>query len=659
MKRSIPITLLAILAAVACGETRKLEHIRASEVAATLALSREEKLEEERTIRVAHRDTLTVMDDDGKELLIMKAVKDENTGEMVATDVLDAAVVTARFRNIAERHGRIDLRFEIIVPREMQDSKWQLRFYPDMFILGDSLRLDPVMITGKDYRKAQLRGYQQYEKFLRSIVTDTTLFIDLRNLEIFLQRNIPQIYQFRNDTSYVSDEQFISHYGVTEKAALDHYTNHFAKRRNERKKARRGQMWSKYVKSPIVTEGIRLDTVIQNMDGDFVYHYVQSVMTRPKLRKVDIVLSGDIWQADERLYAMKRSDPLSFYISSFSSFADGTERYLTRIVERKVSANTACYVDFESGKADVNIRLGHNREEIGRIEENIRELLNNETYDIDSVVISASASPEGRLDINTRLSERRAKAISDYFDRFIRHWKDSVRREGGFALSFDGENDSKGSRPSFQDIDFISRSLGENWDMLTFLVENDSTLTKNQVRSFRDILSLPDVDTREARLQKEPYYRYLRENLYPRLRTVRFDFRLNRKGMVKDTIHTTVIDSLYMRGVQALRDRDYEQAITLLRPYRDFNTAIAYLSMDYNASAMDILKDMERTPEVNYMLAILHARNGDDENAVQCYLSACRKEPSYVHRGNLDPEIYVLIQRYGLNRQDDNSPDLY
>ncbi|MBR1678767.1 MAG: hypothetical protein IJ701_04865, partial [Bacteroidales bacterium] len=241
MKRSIPITLLAILAAVACGETRKLEQIRASEVAATLALSREEKLEEERTIRVAHRDTLTVMDDDGKELLIMKAVKDENTGEMVATDVLDAAVVTARFRNIAERHGRIDLRFEIIVPREMQDSKWQLRFYPDMFILGDSLRLDPVMITGKDYRKAQLRGYQQYEKFLRSIVTDTTLFIDLRNLEIFLQRNIPQIYQFRNDTSYVSDEQFISHYGVTEKAALDHYTNHFAKRRNERKKARRGQ----------------------------------------------------------------------------------------------------------------------------------------------------------------------------------------------------------------------------------------------------------------------------------------------------------------------------------------------------------------------------------------------------------------------------------
>ena len=36
----------------------------------------------------------------------------------------------------------------------MQDGKWQLRFYPDMFILGDSLRLDPVIITGRDYRKA-------------------------------------------------------------------------------------------------------------------------------------------------------------------------------------------------------------------------------------------------------------------------------------------------------------------------------------------------------------------------------------------------------------------------------------------------------------------------------------------------------------------------
>ena len=98
---------------------------------------------------------------------------------MVATDVIEAATVTARFRNIAERKGKVDLAFDIIVPEDMMDSEWQLRFYPDMFILGDSIRLEPVIITGAKYRKAQLRGYQQYERFLsrislRSMLSRTT-----------------------------------------------------------------------------------------------------------------------------------------------------------------------------------------------------------------------------------------------------------------------------------------------------------------------------------------------------------------------------------------------------------------------------------------------------------------------------------------------------
>jgi hypothetical protein len=53
------------------------------------------------------------------------------------------------------------------------------------------------------------------------------------------------------------------------------------------------------------------------------------------------------------------------------------------------------------------------------------------------------------------------------------------------------------------------------------------------------------------------------------------------------------------------------------------------------------------------MLAVLYARHNDDERAVQCYLNACRADRSFIFRGNLDPEIYILIQRYGLNREED------
>ena len=124
--------------------------------------------------------------------------------------------------------------------------------------------------------------------------------------------------------------------------------------------------------------------------------------------------------------------------------------------------------------------------------------------------------------------------------------------------------------------------------------------------------------------------------------------------MVKDTVHTTVLDSTYMRGVQALRDMDYAGALLLLKPYDDFNTAVAYIGTDRNANAMRILEKLEKTDKVNYLLAVLYSRQGDFEKAVECYVKSCRQNPSYVFRGNLDPEISVLIKTYGLNSESDD-----
>ena len=657
------ITCLASVAVISaflpsCGPGKKIESVRRQEPQAILALSRNELQEERRVIAQSHRDTLTVHDFDGRKVILMKAVKDDETGEMVATDVLDAAVVTARFRNVAERHGKIDLRFEVIVPASMQGSKWQLRFYPDMYILEDSLRLESVVITGEEYRKKQIRGYEMYNRYLSSIITDSLAFVNLRNVEIFIERNLPDLYRFKCDSTVVTEEQaaaFESHWGLHEKEIIEHYTNRFAWRYNEKKKERKGVMFAKYVKAPIVTEGIRLDTVLRNSSGDFVYHYTQTIQTRPRLRKVDIILSGDIYEADQRIYSMQRSAPLTFYISSLSAFVDGTERYLSHVVERQVSANTACYVDFETGKADINPDMGHNRTELGRIRGNLCELLDNRQLEMDSIVIAASASPEGTLQANNALSQKRAASVADYFGKYIRHYRDSVQRQEGLVVSVDERGREKLERQklSFPDIRFLSRSNGENWDLLSLLVDQDSLLSPSDVRSYMRHLAETDPDRREAALQGQPYYRYLREKLYPRLRTVRFDFYLHRKGMVKDTVHTTVLDTAYMKGVAALRDRDYRKALDYLRDYKDYNTAIAYVSLDYNASAMAILQKLEKTPAVNYMLALLYARNEDDQMAVQHYLDACREDRSYVFRGNLDPEIYTLIQRYGLNANEE------
>lgn len=643
MKRTI-LTVLMILLACACSMQRKVGQLKDHPV--TLALD-DGPAVPEIDLGELRRDTLTVTDEQGKEVLIMRAVKDID-GEMVATDVLQAARVTARFRNVAERAGKVDLRFEVRVPREMQDSRWQLKFYPEMEVLDETVPLDPVVITGDAYRRAQLRGYQHYQRFLDSIISDSTLFLNARQLELFIRRNIPELYRFREDTSLVSDETFASVYGVTQQQAVEHYKLRYKIRRNDRRIARKGQMFNRYVKVPIVTEGLRLDTVMTGPEQDFIYSYVQPVHIRPQLRKVDIRLRGDIFEQDRRIYRIPQSDPLTFYISSLSSFAAPVERYLTRIVERKAEAHTACYIDFASGSSAIDLKLDGNAEEIGRIRNNLRELAVSDTYAIDSIVVTASCSPEGEYRSNERLARQRSASVSGYFSRVLQEIADSVRREEGIVLDLE---DAYGRQRRAEDIRFIARHEAENWSALDQMVERDSLLSGEGKASYRSLRQIREPDRREAGLQTEPYYRYLREKVYPRLRTVRFDFHLSRKGMVQDTIHTTVPDTVYQRGVQAIRDRDYEQAVTLLRPYRDFNTAVAYLCLDYNASAMDILKDLERTPPVLYMTAILHARQGDDRSAVEAYLRACERDPSYVHRGNLDPEISALIARYGLNRE--------
>ena len=623
-----------------------------------------------------YRDTTLVAELDGP--IIMNAVRDED-GNMVATDVIKAASVTARFRNVAERGGKVNIEFAVTVPQDMMDPQWQLRFYPRMYVLEDTLGLDPILITGQEYRNEQMRGYRRYEKFLQSIVTDSMEFVNMRLLEIFIERNIPALYAFRTDSTFVSDAEFASAFGVTEQQAVEHYTNKLAKSANERRKARKEERFRHYVKVPI-EQGFRLDTVIREINGDFRYVYSHTLASRPRLRKVDVVLSGAIYKEDVKIYDIPECEPLTYYISSLSAFVDGTERYMTKVIERKVSANTACYVEFEHDRYEVDESLGYNRDEIGRIKKNLSALIDNDEFEMDSIVVTASSSPEGTVAYNTRLTQRRSEAVAEYFRMFIDEYRDSVKADVGFAVdmtedprsepgmtgeeypetpvrrSFAYAQDDNGDAQddNRERIQFIARNDAENWMMLDALVAKDTVMSYEDKIAYINACELDDLDRREEVLQKLGCYRHLREKVYPRLRTVRFDFYLHRKDMQKDTVHTTVIDSTYMAGVQAIRDRDYETAVTLLRPYQDYNAAVAFCALDYNASALAILERLHRTDQVNYMLAIVYSRLGEIEKAARCYEEACRQNPGFVHRGNLDPEISFAIAQ--ATKADNSTP---
>ena len=155
-----------------------------------------------------------------------------------------------------------------------------------------------------------------------------------------------------------------------------------------------------------------------------------------------------------------------------------------------------------------------------------------------------------------------------------------------------------------------------------------------------------EPDRVEEKLSMMPEYRYLRERIYPKLRNVRFDFHMHRKGVVQDTVMTAVQDTVYKAGLDALRELDYRRAVTLLRPYEDYNAALALTCADYNHTALEVLGHLDiASPKVCYLKAIVLSRLGQYEEALKYFELAVINDSSMAHRANLDPEMSVMVKR--------------
>lgn len=606
----------------ACTPYKRIRQMRSGELMLGLSVREDTRYEEPEQEPVI--DSMSADVSEGP--IIMNAIRDTETGEMVATDVISASKVTARFRNVAERDGYVTIGFDITVSERMMDSRWRLKILPTMRVASDTLPLMPVYVTGKAYRNAQLRGYQRYQAFLASIVTDTTDMIRMHQLEIFLERHFPQTYMMKNDTSIISSPQAESLFGVTQLEALRHYTRHWKVKRNEWKKRNRSAVFSRFVKDPVISEGVKLDTVI-TADGDLVYQYNHTFRSRPGLRKVMVSLDGKVYENGDCVLELPFPQDLTFYISSLSSLVDTTMRYRMQVLDRVVYDHTLALIDFDKGSSKVDTLLGDNASELRRLHRCIGDVIARDGLVLDSLVVTASCSPEGTYQINERLSRARSKAVTEAV---------SVPADMKRCLKI--------------------ACMPENWGHFRKLVSNDTLLGSasqdkilrltHGLEHDRTAVSADAMDQAEEKLSKLPEYRYLREKIYPQLRTVSFEFHLHREGMVKDTVHTTVVDTVYMKGVESLKALDYKTAVGILRPYRDYNAALACLSMRYDYSALDILERLDQQePRVCYLMALVLSRLERHGRAMEYFEKALELAPALEFRANLDPEMSALIKK--------------
>lgn len=374
--------------------------------------------------------------------------------------------------------------------------------------------------------------------------------------------------------------------------------------------------FDRFVKFPY-PEDARLDSVVERR-GMMTYYYSEEVPTDETSKRMTVTLEGKVVGIDDSACRLPPSDTLSYIVSSMLSFVDTLPRYCIRVIDKYVTVTDRSYIRFHVGRTEVVDTLGDNRRELDKITDLMRRIVGQEEFCVDVMTLTATASPEGRYTANEQLARGRAEALKRYL----------VKRYG-------------------QRIDTMLtvRWVAEDWEELVRLIKGSRELPhRDEILSLIAAEKNPDLRERMIRQRYPAAYARIRSELYPHLRAVNFRYDLRRKGMVKDTIHTTELDTAYARGVELLQRRKYARALYILNDYNDRNTVVAHLSLDHNERALELLAALPKDAITEYLKAIACSRLGRKEEGRRHFLEACRLDQRMEYRGNLDPEITELLK---------------
>ena len=375
--------------------------------------------------------------------------------------------------------------------------------------------------------------------------------------------------------------------------------------------------FNRFVKFPY-PEDVRLDSLVESR-STVTYYYSQEVKTDETSKKMLVTLQGQVLAVDDSAYRLPPSDTLSYVVSSMLSFVDTMPRYRIKVIDKFVTVEDRNYIQFFVGDTRVVDTLGDNWRQLDKITGLMRQIVEQQEFWVDTITLTAASSPEGAYAFNDRLSQGRAAALKRYL----------VRRYGK-------------SIDTMLSVQWVA----EDWAELTNRIRTDrEIINRDAILELIAAEKNPDRREQAIRLRFPKEYAYIRSVIYPQLRAVNFRYNLRRKGMVKDTIHTTELDTTYTRGVELLQKRKYAKALYILNDYNDRNTVVAHLSLDHNERAMELLAAMPKDAVTEYLRAIACSRLGRKAEGREHFLEACRLDGRMEYRGNLDPEIAELLKQ--------------
>ncbi len=150
------------------------------------------------------------------------------------------------------------------------------------------------------------------------------------------------------------------------------------------------------------------------------------------------------------------------------------------------------------------------KEDLKKMIEFLDEIKSNEKLELENVEISSYASPDGALDLNTKLSDRRGQTAENYIKRELK-------------------------RKKISDASVSSKTTAEDWDGFEQLVRKSNIQDKEVI--LRVLSMYKDVEVREKEIKNiSAAYVELAENILPELRRSKYLVNANRIGKSDEEI---------------------------------------------------------------------------------------------------------------------------
>ena len=339
----------------------------------------------------------------------------------------------------------------------------------------------------------------------------------------------------------------------------------------------------------------------------------------PDMIKSDLELAFDVKQGNKQ-YVLPRVKVANGVIAT-AALADAStvnpalaQDKFQRIINEKYNADIHFLIN------QANIRDGQLKStEMLALNQQIKDASGDKSREIEEINISSYASPEGSLDLNTRLAESREKNTQSYLKNQLK--KDNVTEFGELTANF----------------------TPEDWEGFQKLVSASNIQDKELILSVLSMYKDPEQREKEIR-NLSSIFDQLADQILPQLRRSRITASINMIGKsdaeILDLVNTNPsalnVDELLYAATLVDSNADkmkiYDKAAELYpNDYRTYNDLglTQYKAGDYDAAKANFAKATRIAPnatEPQMNLGLISLMNKDYRQANQKFGAAAGLE---------------------------------